>query len=378
MSGGNAMFRPFMRFLLPILLVFYGTIFAEKDTSYYTFSGGYSGLGLNAVFHWAGITSLGKENNYFLPGIGFGLVEKGIIALSADLQFGKLLPDNPQFAIVGGMNYKISIENSEIVPYIGLNWNGWVSTLGYSICSEEENSGLSFSAGFIYKTIKDIPEPKDIPEAKKDSIEKPAAAKSSGPRYFRPGIEFNYPVYRSKIDFFDNSFPYTAGGAGLFFRIGPEPIYFTTGAYAKMDVLHREETQDLNVFGIHITRLPLMDITWSRLFVEVPLLLSFGSGQIRFTGGALLDFYALSEIDIDVLNNRVLSINDADSIEERFEDIPSGNMYWVLGLDIDIVRHWGIGVKFLIWYNTFSEPDQNSEAFEPSHYQTRVSTYFVF
>jgi hypothetical protein len=345
---------------LAILVVFYGTVFAEKDTSYYTFSGGYSGLGWNAVFHWAGIKSFGKENNFLLiPGIGFGLAEKGIVPFSADLQFQMLLPDNPQVAIVSGMNYKISREDVELVPYIGINWNDWVSTLGYSLCSKEENSGLSFSTGYIFKRIK------DIPEAKKDSI-------------FRLGIEFNYPVYRSKIDFFDYSFPYTAGGAGLFFRIGPEPIYFTTGAYAKMDVLHREETQDLRILGIPIARLPLLDITWSRLFVEVPLLLSFGSGQIRFTGGALLDFYALSEIDIDVLNNQVLSINDASTIEERFEDIPSGNMYWVLGLDLDIVRHWGIGVKFLIWYNTFSEPEQNSEAFEPSHYQTRVSTYFVF
>jgi hypothetical protein len=357
---------------LAILVAFYGTVFAEKNTSYYTLAGGYSGLGWNAVFHWAAIKSFGKENNFLIiPGVGFGLVEKGIIALSADLQFGTLLPDNPQVAMVGGMNYKIS-GDVEFVPYIGLNWNGWVSTLGYSLCSKEENSGLSFSTGYIFKRIK------NIPEAKKDSIEKPAAAESSGPRYFRPGIEFNYPVNRSKIDFFDNSFPYTAWGIGLFFRIGPEPIYFTTGAYAKQDVLHREETQDLSVLGIPIARLPLLDITWSRLFVEVPLLLSFGSGQIRFTGGALLDFYALSEIDIDVLNNRVLSINDADSIEERFEDIPSGNIYWALGLDIDIVRHWGIGVKFLIWYNTFGEPEQNSEAFEPSHYQTRVSTYFVF
>jgi len=368
-----------MRFLLPVLVVFYGAAFAEKDTSYYTLSGGYSGLGWNAVFHWDEITSFEEENNFlFILGLGFGLVEKGIIAGSGDLQLQMLLPDNPQFAVVGGINSKIGIEDFEFVPYIGLNWNGWVSTLGYSLCAKGEDCGLSFSTGYIFKRIR------DIPEAKENNIEKPAttesssATESSTSRYFRPGIEFNYPVYRSKIDFFDNSFPYMAGGAGLFFRIGPEPVYFTTGAYAKLDVLHREETQDLSVLGIPVARLPLMDITWSRLFVEVPLLLNFGSGQIRFSGGALLDFYALSELDIDVLNNRVLSINDANSIEERFEDIPSGNMYWVLGLDIDIVRHWGIGVKFLIWYSAFGEPEQNGGAFEPSHYQTRVSTYFVF
>ena len=360
------------RLLLPVLVVFHGTVFAEKDTSYYTLSGGYSGLGWNAVFHWDEITSFGEKNNFlFIPGIGFGLVEKGIIAVSGDLQFQMLLPDNPQFAAVGGMNSKISIEDVEFVPYIGLSWNDWVFTLGYSLCSNED-CGLSFGAGYVFKRIM------DIPEAKKDSIEKPVAAESSSSRYFRPGIELNYPVYRSKIDFFDNSFPYIAAGAGLFFRIGPEYLYFTTGAYAKMDFLQKEVTKDLGVFGIKITTLPLLDITWGRLFVEVPLLLSFGSGQIRFTGGTLFDFYALSDISIDVLGNQVLNSNDASEIEERFNEIPFGNMYWVLGLDIDVVRHWGIGVKFLIWNSTFDEPELYGAVFEPSRYQTRVSSYFVF
>jgi hypothetical protein len=363
-----------IRFLLPVLVVFYGAAFAEKDTSYYTLSGGYSGLGWNAVFHWDEITSFGEENNFlFILGLGFGLVEKGIIAGSGDLQLQMLLPDNPQFAVVGGMNSKIGIEDFEFVPYIGLNWNGWVSTLGYSLCTKGEDCGLSFSTGYIFKRIR------DIPEAKENNIEKPATTESSSSSYFRPGIELNYPVYRSEIDFFDDSFPYIAAGAGLFFRIGPEYLYFTTGAYAKLDILQKEVTKDLGLFGINTATLPLLNIEWDRLFVEVPLLLSFGSGQIRFTGGALLDFYATSEIFVEeVFGEQVLSVSDASEIEEKFNEIPFGNMYWVLGLDIDIVRHWGIGVKFLIWNSTFDEPELYGAIFEPSHYQTRVSTYFVF
>jgi len=365
------------RLLLPILVAFYGIASAEKDTSYYAWSVGYSGLGYNAVFHWDKMTSFGEKNNFlFIPGIGLGLVEKGIIAASGDLQFGMLLPNNPKFAIISGMSSKVSVENFEIVPYIGINYNGLVFTLGYSACSNEDDCGSSFSAGYIFKIIKEKEEPSnDIPEAKKDSVEKTAKPESSSSRYFRPGIEFNGMVYHSKVDFFDS---HSAGAAGLFFRIGPEYFYFTTGAYAKGDVLEKEVTKDLGIFGINIATLPLLDITWNRLFVEVPLLLSFGSGQIRFTVGALLDFYAFSEINIDVLEERVLSVNDASKIEEIFNKIPSGNMYWALGLDIDIVRHWGIGVKFLIWNNAFDEPELYSAIFEPSRYQARVSTYFVF
>jgi hypothetical protein len=365
------------RLLLLIFVAFYGIAFAEKDTSYYTLSGGYSGLGWNVGFHLDKMipSPFGKESNliYLIPSVGVGLVEKGIVAGLVDYQFGIMqLYNNPKFIVVSGINSKISIEGIEIVPYIGLNYNNWVSTLGYSICYGEDCS-LSFavSTGYILKSII------DTPEAKKDSIEKPVAAESSSSRYFRPGIELSYPVYRSKMDFFDNTFPYMAGSAGLFFRIGPESFYLTTGAYAKLDVLQKEMTKDLGIFGINIVTLPLMDITWNRLFVEVPLLLSFGSGQIRFTGGALFDFYALSDFSIDVLGNQVLNVNDASEIEERFNEIPIGNMYWVLGLDLDVVRHWGIGVKFLIWNNAFDEP-RFEAAFEPSYYQTRVSTYFVF
>jgi hypothetical protein len=209
----------------------------------------------------------------------------------------------------------------------------------------------------------------------------------TSPRYFRVGIEANYPVWRSEIDFWDNSFPYTTVGAGLFFRIGPEFLYFTTGAYANIDALYKEGavSAELNVFGINIATLPLLDLEWTRVFVEVPLLLSFGSGQIRFTGGILLDFYAVSQLDINVSENvqiwggsNVISANDAETIEDRFNDVPDMNGYFALGLDFDIVRYWGIGVKFLIWSAELSDHDYSFDDFSLSRFQTRVSTYFVF
>jgi len=274
-------------------------------------------------------------------------------------------------------------------PSVGIQYNNLNLSLGYNFNGHFENSFV-IRVGFRhnYETkIKD-----DSGDAEKENVPKEEAPKENKSRYFRPGIEINYPVSRSKIEFFDNSFPYPAAGAGLFFRIGPEYFYFTTGAYAKVDVLYKEGivSKDFGILGINLISLPLLDLEWNRLFVEIPLLLNFGSGQIRFTGGALFDFYAASEINIKVNEKvpivggqNIISAKEAKKIEERFNEIPDGNIYAVLGLDIDIVRHWGIGVKCLIWGGSLGESDSDLDykidtGIEPSHFQTRVSTYFVF
>ncbi len=258
-------------------------------------------------------------------------------------------------------------------PSVGIQFKKFNLSLAYNISSDLENSFV-IRAGYRHYYEKKVSEASN---EEADSTKK-TDAKEKSSRYFRPGLELNYPIWRSKIDFFDNSFPYAALGAGLFFRIGPESIYLTTGAYARLDFLQKEYTADLSIFDINIASLPLLELRWERVFVEVPLLLSFGSGQIRFTGGALFDFYAASELNIIILEEKKI---DASIIEEKFSEVfgevPGGDMYWVLGLDIDIVRHWGIGVKYLIWNHTWSEFDIPS-FFEPSHFQTRVSTYFVF
>jgi len=267
-------------------------------------------------------------------------------------------------------------------PSVGVQYNNFNLSLGYNFSSEFENSFV-IRAGYRhhYETTVQIEDDSDDAPKEKE--------KEKNSRYFRPGIEFNYPVYRSKIEFFDNSFPYLAGGAGLFFRIGPEYFYFTTGAYAKVEGLYKEGfvSKDFGIFGINLGSVDFLDLEWNRLFVEVPLLLSFGSGQIRFTGGTLLDFYALSEININVNKKlggkTIISANDAKKIEERFNEIPSGNIYAVFGLDIDIVRHWGVGVKCLVWGSSLGESDSDLDykidmGIEPSRFQTRVSTYFVF
>jgi len=359
------------------------------DTSYIYISltAGYSGLGLNtfAYLDW-----MKKDPYYFyVAGFGLGLTEIGFIAASLDLQYGFPLINQSYMSL--GINPRISFDSFEFITYVGYLYKQWFFNLGYSIGYDFDDNCLSLNVGYIFESTKEqkiTTERNERKEEKKEEkSEKPSA------RYFRPGIEINYPVYRSSIEFFDNSFPYPAIGAGLFFRIGPEYFYFTTGANAKVEALKKEgfARAEFGILGINIVSVPFLDLEWDRLFVEVPLLLSFGSGQIRFTGGALLDFYALSEVNVNVSSDvpiiggqNVISASDAKKIEERFDKInlPSGNIYVVLGLDIDIMRHWGIGVKCLIWGGDWwddsdSDIDVNM-GIEPSHFQTRVSTYFVF
>jgi len=375
---------------------------SEKDTNYYTLSVGYSGLGLNAFFYrnWVNHFSFPDEKTsklFITAGYGPGLVEKGLLAISGDIQLGIPLSNSDIILIPLGLNPRLSLEEFEFITYIGVLYKQWLFNLGYSISTVGDNSfdnsfSLSLNVGYFFESITD----KKIEEEKKEekpaeNSEKPEKPKEPSARYFRPGIEFNYPIYRSKIEIFENSFPYMAVGAGLFFRIGPEYFYLTTGVYAQTDVLYKEGivSKDFGIFGINIASVPLLDLVWTRGFVEVPLLLSFGSGQIRFTGGALFNFYAASEVDITVNESvpiiggqTLISANDAKKIEERFNDIPDGNLYWILGLDIDIVRHWGIGVKCLIWGGSFGESDaadyKIDTGIEPPRFQTRISTYFVF
>ncbi|GBU25423.1 hypothetical protein R83H12_02066 [Fibrobacteria bacterium R8-3-H12] len=349
------------------------------DTSYITLTAGYSGFGLNTFVY------VDVDRSYLFTGIGFGFVENGLIAVSADMRYDFSLSNQSYVAL--GINPRMSFDGFELITYAGYIYKQWLFNLGYSMGTIDNS--LSLNAGYIFESIR---EKKIITERKEERAEKTEKSEKSSARYFRPGIELYYPVYRSKIDFFDNSFPYLAGGAGLFFRIGPEYFYLTTGAYAKLDVLHKEgiARAEFKVLGINLISAPLLDLEWDRFFVEVPLLLSFGSGQIRFTGGALLDFYALSEVNINVNENvpiiggqNVISANDAERIDERFNELPSANLYVVLGLDIDIMRHWGIGVKCLILGSSFGESDLDNNidiymGIEPARVQTRVSTYFVF
>ena len=352
------------------------------DTSYIYISltAGYSGLGLNtfAYLDW-----MKKDPYYFyVAGLGLGLAEIGFIAASLDLQYGFLLFNQSYMAL--GINPRISFDGFEIIPYIGYLYKQWFFNLGYSIGYDFDDNCLSLNVGYIFESTK---EQKITTERKEEKPEKSEKTEESSARYFRPGIEINYPVYRSSIEFFDNSFPYLAAGAGLFFRIGPEYFYFTTGANAKVETLKKEgiARAEFGILGITLINAPLLDLEWNRLFVEVPLLLSFGSGQIKFTGGALFDFYVLSEVNVNLSESlggqNIISTNDAEKIEERFDktNLPGGNIYAVFGLDIDIMRHWGIGVKCLIWGGgSFGETDDIFIGIEPSRFQTRVSTYFVF
>jgi len=317
-------------------------VFQKEVKNYFTFRYG-PGLGIYVVSEW----------EFILMPLFFN-IHFGLQKSNFEYFFNNRLGANMCYGVVCDLFYE---------PSVGIQFNNLNLSFGYNYNIFLKDS-YAIHIGYRH----------DYEKA--DSIKK-SDVKKKGSRYFRPGLELNYPVWRSRIDFFDNSFPYVAGGAGLFFRIGPESIYFTTGVYVKWDVLEEEYTRNLGIFGINMFSLPLLELRWERGFVEIPLLLSFGIGQIRFVAGALFDFYAHSEISLIVLEEGVLSFNDASEIEKRFSEVPSGNMYWVLGSDIDIVRHWGIGVKYLIWDHSWSEFDIPS-VFEPNRFQTRVSTYFVF
>jgi len=346
------------------------------DTSHIMLTAGYSGLGWNTFVH------IDRDRHNLFTGLGFGLVENGLIAIAADMHYDFPLPNQPSY-ITLGINPRLSFEGFEFITYMGYLYNRWLFNLGYSMCTIDNS--LSLNVGYIFENIN---EENIIAEKRKENV-----PENSSDSYLRMGIEFNYPVYRSSIDFFDNDFPYTAAGAGLFFRIGPEYLYITTGINAKFESLYKEGivSKDFGIFGINLGTVPLLDMEWNRLFIEFPLLLSFGSGQIKFIGGALFDFYTLSEVSISVnekvpiIGGQTLARSVEEKIEERFDkvNLPAGNLYWVLGLDIDIMRNWGIGIKCLIWSDYLSGDDDVTiydieKGIEPARFQTRVSTYFVF
>jgi len=226
---------------------------------------------------------------------------------------------------------------------------------------------------------------------------------------FKLGIEMNYPAY-SKMNFFDNT-PYPGGG--LFLRMWPagsSEFYFTTGAYFNYEAFNKKAVGDLSAFGIHIATLPLLDLKWNRTFLEIPLLLNlnlFGNEQIKFTGGLLLEFCIINSFNMYIskdipiiggisiydiirqqdyedgipiiIGNTSINANDADEIFS-FRKKSSNEHYLVLGLDMDILKYWGIGVKFLMRGVTISilgDSDDKS-LIEPISFQTRVLTYFVF
>jgi len=207
-------------------------------------------------------------------------------------------------------------------------------------------------------------------------------------RFFRFGIELNSLIWRD-IEYFDNSFPYTALGGGLFFRIGPEKtLYLTTGLYFKYEKFERQlTTRDFaSAFGLSIPSIidkPLLDLKWEKKSFEIPLLLNFGSEQIKFSGGILFEDYNSKsfingyEIGDDTwsfLNEFGIDSDYADEINEKFGSTRNHNLYWVLGLDFDITRNWGVGIKFLTWNSSLG-------SYKPTLIergsQARISTYFV-
>jgi hypothetical protein len=206
--------------------------------------------------------------------------------------------------------------------------------------------------------------------------------------YFRPGIEVNLLVYGSEVKNFGTySIPSIDGavGVGLFSRIGGlEYGYFTTGIYAKMEGLIEEGfvSKDLEIYGINIASVDFLDLSWKRFSVEIPLLFSFDLGRIKLIGGTLLDFYAFNEVRVEFNEKVPIEVGSAGKDFKNDNDTPYGDLYFVWGLDIDIVKHWGAGVKCLIWGTSLGEAEKGGlydiMGIEPARFQTRISAYFVF
>jgi len=250
--------------------------------------------------------------------------------------------------------------NVAINPFIGILFNKWNFALGYS--------GYADKTGHITLKIGsdlELTHTKAETEKIEKSAEEFRKREANRERFFRCGIELNSPIWRD-IKYFDNSFPYTALGGGLFFRIGPEKIlYLTTGLYFKYEEFERQLTVGdfASIFGLSIPSIidkPLLDLKWEKKSLEIPLLLNFGSEQIKFSGGMLFELIDGNEYFINEIN-------------EKFMENSTGNVYWILGLDFDITRSWGIGIKFLTWNTSL---DKDKPLIEPGS-QARISTYFV-
>jgi hypothetical protein len=219
------------------------------------------------------------------------------------------------------------------------------------------------------------------------------------------GMELNYPIWRN-VEHFDNSFPYSAVGIGLFFRIGSlEYLYLTTGFYVNEEKFERQLTaRDFaSAFGVNIPSIidrPLLDFRAERRAIEFPLLLSFSLGQIKLLGGMLLEStysdsrYFINGYEVGNGANKTdmrifvedrgywdwtwslisgLGINsdDAEDINKKFKEDSGINIYWVLGLDYDMMKHWGIGIKFLRYSTSKGE---YKPLIVPSN-RLRISTY---
>jgi len=112
-------------------------------------------------------------------------------------------------------------------PSIGIQFNNIVRgafnninfSLGYNLSTEENLNSLAIRVGHRFEREKHHRRNDGGSYAKQESSpEKPERKRT---RYFRPGIEINYPVYRSEIEFFNNEFPYTTGERRLVFQIRP-------------------------------------------------------------------------------------------------------------------------------------------------------------
>lgn len=368
---------------------------AQIDSTHFRLYIGYSSIGVGAAFNLYRPIEVNFLSDYFLSSLDYGLAitSDALLAAFFGLRLTYPLPTDYHSSVSLGASTTWGLTAGEsFALFAGYQYEKWHLELGYSYGGRYD---YKTESNFFIRAGVDHFYARDHERAVRTQAERTASTghpvrEKKRTRVFRSGIEINYPVHRSEFEselvneLFENEFPYIAAGAGLFFRMGPEPVYFTTGAYVKIDELYREGAVNVGPLLGLPSFLPInipVDIWWTRFYAEVPLLLSISTGQVRFVGGALLDFYLGSELYVEVLNDGVINWNNLETMEERFDESPSGNLYWTFGLDIDIFKYWGIGVKYIIHDSSFGESEDavlGNAFFTPSKNQVRVSTYFVF
>jgi len=263
-----------------------------------------------------------------------------------------------------GSNIGFNISSSDYVfkfdPFVGIAFNDWFNiSLGYAITDDSDSDGITAMVSYPFKT------------AKRDDD------------FIRLGLNIDFAVWQSKNELIGhNTFGSSGGvGAGLFLRLHfAEWFYLQSGAAYHLRVLEKETTLSNLASDIGIDLGTLGGIIGNNVtfigkseasFLEIPMLLCLGSGQVRFVAGMLfgynLDNQYIMELETPIANINLSSIEEI--IEKRLYDkhYKETEVYVVTGLDIDVVRHFGVSGRFLI-------PAGNSIEI----FSIRTSIYFVF
>lgn len=361
-----------------MLLVYGQFLFAQDtlnskqipDSMLHIIEIGYSGS--NGEMSYTGEISYTREVKWFgsyekiTYGLGAGIDLNLNIPLFLHLRYNALDFNNSKFFIGSkfGFNLTASDYIFKLNPFIGILMDDWWNiTLGYAITDDSESNGVTLATSYQFKTHN----------------------RDSDFRILRLGLNADIAPWQSKNEL--NQFSTIgsnsgAAGAGMFFRLHfTEWFYLQSGISYHFGGFARETTVSDLVNDIGLDLGLIGNLIGSNIkfkgysnfeFLETPILLCIGSGQVRFLTGILFDNNIGNEYAMELETPlRDIDLAPIEKIIERtiYKEYYDEEMevYAVVGLDIDVVKHFGIGGKFLI-------PIENSI----DVFSFRTSIYFVF